>query len=95
MASTLRLNRKVFMIEKHSIRGQEVWIRVNPHPANRPNPNIIPTEYFTADYYLEEPTRGNIRSEVIHDESGAPRLFESPVEALSYTRRQLENILRP
>ena len=83
------------MIEKHSIRGQEVWIRVNPHPANRPNPNIIPTEYFTADYYLEEPTRGNVKAEMIQDENGAPRLFESPVEALSYARGRLENILRP
>jgi hypothetical protein len=82
------------MIEKHSIRGQEVWIRVNPHPANRPNPNIIPTEYFTADYYMEEPTRGHPKAEVIHDETGAPRLFESPVEALNYTRRELESILR-
>ena len=83
------------MIEKHSIRGQEVWIRVNPHPANRPNPNIIPTEYFTADYYLEEPTRGNVKSEYIRDENGGPRMFESPVEALSCARRRLENILRP
>lgn len=83
------------MIEKHSIRGQEVWIRVNAHPANRPNPNIIPTEYFTADYYLEEPTRGNVKAEFIQDENGGPRLFESPVEALSFARRRLENILRP
>ena len=95
MASTLRVFPKVSMIEKHSISGREVWIRVSPHPANRPNPNIIPTEYFTADYYLQEPARGDTKSEVIQDETGGPRLFESPVEALSYTRRQLENILKP
>jgi hypothetical protein len=83
------------MIEKHSIRGQDVWIRVNAHPANRPNRNIIPTEYFTADYYLEEPTGRNLKADVIHDETGAPRMFESPVEALTYARRRLENILRP
>ena len=83
------------MIEKHSILGRDVWIRVNPHPANRPNPNVIPTEYFTADYYLEEPARGQAKSEVIHDESGAPRLFESPVEALNFARKRLENLLRP
>ena len=83
------------MIEKHSIRGQDVWIRVNPHPANRPNPNVIPTEYFTADYYMEEPSPDYSRSEVIQDENGAPRLFESPVEALSFARKRLENLLRP
>ena len=83
------------MIEKHSIRGQEVWIRVNPHPANRPNPKTIPTEYFTADYYLEEPTRGNLKAEYIKGDDGGPRHFESPVEALNCARRRLENILRP
>jgi hypothetical protein len=82
------------MIERQSIGGRDVWIRVNPHPVDRPNPNIIPTEYFTADYFLEEPVDNQSKAETIKAEDGSPRLFESPVAALSHVRKQLERILR-
>jgi hypothetical protein len=78
------------MIEKQSINGREVWLKVDPHPVQRANPNIIPTEYFTASYYLQEPVSDNSGGEVIKDEDGGPRLFESPVAALTHARRSAE-----
>jgi hypothetical protein len=79
------------MIEKQSINGKAVWIKVDPHPVERKNPNIIPTEYFTATCYLDEPSAGK-EGESIKDENGEPRLFESPVAALAYSRKFLEGI---
>jgi hypothetical protein len=81
------------MIEKQSIKGKDVWVRVDPYHMERPKPNIIPTEYFTATYYLDEPTQEQKRGESIHDEEGKLKLFESPVEALSYIRKRLESVL--
>ncbi len=78
------------MIEKQSINGKEVWLKVDPHPVHRANPNIIPTEYFTASYYLQEPTTESANGEVIKDEDGEAKLFESPVAALAYARKRLE-----
>jgi hypothetical protein len=75
------------MIEKHSINGRDVWLEVQQQPANRQNPNTIPTEYFTARYYLEEP-RG-AEGEVLTDDDGKPKLFESPVAALNYVNEHL------
>ena len=75
------------MIEKHSINGRDVWLEVQQQPANRPNPNTIPTEYFTARYYLEEP-RG-AEGKVLMDDEGKPKLFESPVAALNYVNENL------
>lgn len=75
------------MIEKHSINGKDVWLEVEQKPANRPNPNTIPTEYFTARYYLEEPRGAEGR--VLTDENGQPKLFESPVAALNYVNEHL------
>lgn len=79
------------MIEKQSIKGKEVWIKVAPYHVQRSNPNIIPTEYFTAAYYRNEPASTTENGEVIKEENGEPKLFESPVEALTYARKQLEN----
>lgn len=79
------------MIEKQSIRGRDVWVRVDPYHMERANPNIIPTEYFTATYYLDEP--GDRTGEVINDEDGQVRLFESPVAALSFAWKRLETEL--
>lgn len=79
------------MIEKQSINGREVWVEVEQQPANRNNPNVIPTEYFTARYYLEEPGRGS--GKVLTDDDGEPKLFESPVAALSFASKQLSNIV--
>lgn len=78
------------MIEQQTINGKEVWIKVNPYHVERENPNIIPTEYFTATYYLQRPTTEAVTGELIKDEDGKEMLFESPVEALSYVEKLLE-----
>ena len=81
------------MIEKQSINGKDVWVKVDAYRLERSNPNIIPTEYFTASYYLDEPTLETKTGEVINDEEGKAKLFESPVAALSFTRKRLESVL--
>ncbi len=80
------------MIEKQSINGKEVWIKVDAHPVERENPNIIPTEYFTATFYLQEPVNGN-DGDKMKDEDGEIKLYESPVAALTAARKYLENQL--
>ena len=75
------------MIEKHSLNGRDVWLEVQQQPAHRRNPNIIPTEYFTARYYLEEP-QGAEGKDLLNDD-GQPKLFESPVAALNYINEHL------
>jgi hypothetical protein len=75
------------MIEKHSLNGRDVWLEVQQQPAHRQNPNIIPTEYFTARYYLEEP-QGAEGKDLLNDD-GQPKLFESPVAALNYINEHL------
>jgi hypothetical protein len=84
---------KKSMIEKQSINGKDVWVQVNSHHVERPNPNIIPTEYFTASYFLNEPDSNADGGKAINDEEGKLRLFESPVAALSFTRKALEKML--
>ena len=79
-----------FMIEKQNFNGREVWIKVDPYRVERRNRNIIPTEYFTAGYYFSEPSSNSRVGETIKDDDGEVRLFESPVEALSFARKQLE-----
>ena len=80
------------MIEKQSIRGRTVWFQIDARPADRENPRTIPTEYFIASYFFEEPA-GNSRGEQILDDSGETKLFESPVEALTYARKKVESSL--
>jgi hypothetical protein len=75
------------MIEKQTINGKEVWVEVQQQPAHRINPNTIPTEYFTARYYLEEP--GVAEGNVLLDDDGQPKLFESPVAALNYASKKI------
>ena len=79
------------MIEKQSINGKDVWVEIEPYHVERSNPKTIPTEYFTAKYYLEEPRSGS--PEVFKDENGELRLFESPVAALSFASKKLGNII--
>ena len=81
------------MIEKQSINGKDVWVRVDPYRLERPNPNTIPTEYFTATYFLDDPNAEAKDGEVINDEEGKARLFESPVAALSYVTKRLQSVL--
>jgi hypothetical protein len=79
------------MIEKQVINGKEVWIAVEQQPANRSNPNIIPTEYFLAKYYLDGSPAG--AAVTLTDEEGKPLLFESPVAALTYTSKKLTTLI--
>lgn len=80
------------MIEKQSVNGRDVWIRVDAIPVERENPNIIPTEYFTASCFFNEPSDNN-PGESIKDEEDKIKLFESPVAALSFARKHLESRL--
>lgn len=72
------------MIEKQTINGKEVWLKVDTYHVDRPNHNVIPTEYFTAAYYYEEPSSDANNGEMVKDEEGETKLFESPVAALTY-----------
>lgn len=74
------------MTEHHIINGKNVWVEVIEQPAGRENPNTIPTEYFTAKYYLSEPPGSG---EWIVNEEGTPQLFESPVAALTFATKKL------
>ncbi|RYY97217.1 MAG: hypothetical protein EOO11_11510 [Chitinophagaceae bacterium] len=78
------------MIEKQEINGRDVWLKVDVHPVQRENPNIIPNEYFTVSYYMEDPEQEGAAGILVQDESGEPRLFESPVAALSGGRLRVE-----
>jgi hypothetical protein len=81
------------MIEKQSVNGKDVWIKVDAIPVERENRNIIPTEYFTASYFLNEPADNN-QGESIKDEEEKIKLFESPVAALSFARKHVETRLK-
>ena len=78
------------MVEKQFINGKDVWFKVDPYHVQRANHNIIPTEYFTATCYLEEPTNDAMKGDIIKDDDGEPKLFLSPVEALSFVRKKVE-----
>jgi len=79
------------MIEKQSINGKDVWLEVQPHHVHRENANIIPTEYFTARYYLLAPDVGT--AEMITEKDGKPKLFESPVAALEFANEKLMEVI--
>jgi hypothetical protein len=81
------------MIEQQNINGRDVLLRVEPLRPERENENIIPREYFTVSYYLEQGGSEENGGEVINDEDGSPKLFESPVAALSFARKKLEGVL--
>ncbi|HEV7334306.1 MAG TPA: hypothetical protein VGN63_24955 [Flavisolibacter sp.] len=77
------------MIEKQTIDGRDVWLKVDPYHVERANPNIIPTEYFTATYYYQEPQGDGTDGQQVKDEDGETKLFESPVAALTYAWKKL------
>ena len=77
------------MVEKQTVNGRDVWIKVEPFHVQRENPNIIPTEYFTATCFFEEPAGGGGGERIM--EEGETKLFESPVAALAYARKSLES----
>jgi hypothetical protein len=61
------------MIEQQTINGRKVWIKVRPYHVERNNPNIIPTEYFTASYFLEQPAPDAANGQLIKDDNGEPK----------------------
>jgi hypothetical protein len=75
------------MIEKQSINGKDVWVEIEPFHVERDNPKTIPTEYFTARYYMDEPNSAS--GETFKDEDGELKLFESPVAALTFASKKL------
>jgi hypothetical protein len=79
------------IIEKQYINGKEVWVEVQAKPAGRENSHVIPTEYFTVRYYLEDPKKGVAK--VFTNEDGEPKLFESPVAALTFASKNLMTYL--
>lgn len=79
------------MIERQSINGRDIWVEIEPYHVERSNPKTIPTEYFTAKYYLDEPNSGS--GESLKDENGDLRLFESPVAALTFASKKLEGMI--
>ncbi|HYJ38024.1 MAG TPA: hypothetical protein VEV87_05385 [Chitinophagaceae bacterium] len=82
------------MIEKQSINGKNVWVEVAPYHVQRDNPRTIPTEYFTAKYYFQEPaTSAHSSGELILDKDGKPKLFESPVAALEFANEKMTELI--
>ncbi len=81
------------MIEKQTINGKDVWLKVDSHPVQRDNSHVIPTEYFTAAYYLQEPTTGSKDGVAIKDDNGEAKKFESPVAALTYAWKNAGSII--
>lgn len=79
------------MTEKISIRGKDVWIVVEPFPMERTNPHVIPTEYFTASYYVKEPSESP--GILLTNEDKTPCMFESPVAALEYANEKLLGLM--
>lgn len=81
------------MTEQQIINGRKVWIRIETYNVHRDNFNIIPTEYFTASYFLQQPFSDIEEGYPVNDDNGKPKLFESPVVALSFTEKKLEKTL--
>ena len=81
------------MIERQTINGKEVWLKVDPYHVERENPNIIPTEYFTATYYFDDPASDGSNGQPLKDEDGEVKLFESPVAALSFATSRLRKLI--
>jgi len=81
------------MIEELIIHEKKIWIKVQSYHVERNNPNIIPTEYFSASYFLEQPAHNDENGQLIKDDNNEAKLFESPVAALGYAEKMLEKIL--
>ncbi|RFM33447.1 hypothetical protein DXN04_15915 [Chitinophaga silvisoli] len=75
-----------FMTEKIQVNNQDVYLFIATQEGE---PDVIPTEYFTVSYSLEEHEPGK----VFNDENGAAKRFTSPVEAVEYAVEKLPVIL--
>lgn len=77
------------MIEKIQIKGQHIWIAIEPHVLHLPGGE--PQEYFTASYHSIDPAT-NPAGNLFLDNEKKPCRFNSPVQALEYaSERLLEN----
>ncbi len=74
------------MIEKQNINGKDVWLKVDQF---RVQPDVIPAEYFIAAYHYNEPDENATDGELIKNEDGSPKQFESPVAAVAYAWKKL------
>ena len=74
------------MTEKIQVNNQDVWLFIT---AQEGAPDVIPTEYFTVAYSLEEHEPGK----VFNDEDGGAKRFTSSVEAVEYAVEKLPVIL--
>ncbi|WP_343673440.1 hypothetical protein [Chitinophaga sp.] len=74
------------MVEKITIDGKDVWLVIEPQEGDL---KVIPTEYFTVSYTLNEHESGRI----FNGEDGEPKKFTSPVEAVEYAVEKLPVIL--
>jgi len=81
------------MTEKQSINNKDIWIKVDPHPVERANDKEIPTEYFTATYFFNDPSADGSIGILMKDDEGEVKFFESPVEALGYASKKLGTIV--
>lgn len=79
------------MIEKVSIKGNDVWVMIEPHAILEPCDDT-PREYFTASYHLLDPA--TIPGGILFVESDkTPIRFASPVEALEYANEKLLGLI--
>ena len=78
------------MKEKVRINNKDLWIVIDPHLEHISDGD--PREYFTASYYTVEPLT-NPSGVLFTDENQAPRIFQSPVEALEYANEKLLGLL--
>ena len=74
------------MIEKVNIKGQDIWIIVEPHIIHPPGNDA--KEFFTASYQVLDPVAGT-GGTLMLDSDGKPLVFESPVQALEYANEKL------
>lgn len=80
------------MIEKHTINDNDIWVKVDPHPIERENANIIPNEYFTVSYFKQDPADAMAIGVLLKNEDGEVAMFESPVAALGYAVKMIEKM---
>lgn len=74
------------MIEKQTINGKDIWLKIDQYLVQ---PDVLPAEYFTASYYFQEPSEEQFDGELIKDDDGSPKKFESPVQALTFAWKMI------
>jgi hypothetical protein len=74
------------MIEKMNIKGQDIWIKVEPHTSRAPGDDA--REFFTASYHVMDPN-SEPGGSMLLDSEGKPVYFGSPVQAVEYAVEKL------